>query len=464
MAKSAPLLDVPEEISVEGLATGVPPAQQQDRRPMYLGESVEVTIASEAGKIDAVVTEISCFGFAARPTSGGLDAGDYLSPGGTVKVVLSYRERSLTTFPAVVKSVTPLTLPGEPPIPSVSVEFVWDKAQINPVANVRKWYTCSDLFPVVAYCDDPFFFQEKSYFRVQKISRKGLWVSASARNKSLIPNLCLAISLQLPSLQPTTIAARVVYVENSERPNRINLILHFLDISDENISLLGEYLLLSGAAKTEELTKENFLIQRIRAPMDFRYATDPAEIERILRMRCAFHKKTAIPAVFSKDEMEQYTDGFDRNARQVFFVVASEPVAAVRVFFPGKELSRSELHEVSINFPLWLRHNQFVEASRLVWALHFKEKDFLLFVIRHLVRIAIETGHQYLVVHIPLTLSQVFKTLGFESVPVEYRQKPPRSSHADPQEVVILDVKGAMNRMPTISEKNWAIFYAPLLK
>lgn len=442
-------------------AASQPPPANDDRRPMYLGEGVTATIATEVATLPALVTEISCFGMALRPT-GEQDADLLLNAGKAVRVALHYRDRALSAFPAVVASISPISLPGEPPIPKISLEFLWDRDSVDLGSNQRTWYTCSDLFPVVAFCGDPFFFQEKIFLRVQRISRRGLWAHASARNKSLIPNITLPLTVQLPSITSTTLPARVVYVEQSSRQNRINLMLQFVDISEENSSLLGEYLLLSGAARSEQLTAEDFQIQRIRSPLDLRYASSGLDFERLLRLRHAFANQTPVPDSLPKEEMDKHLDGFDRCARQLYFVIASEVMAAVRVAFPDGDLTCSELHEISTNFPYWLRNNPFMEASRLVWSLKYKEKDFLLHVLRHLVRIAIETSHNYLVCHIPPALSQVFRSLGFEPLPVEYRPKLPRSSHAQKQEVVVLDVRAAMNRMSSISDRNWEIFYAPL--
>lgn len=432
-------------------------SSKHSRRPRYLGKTLQVVLGKKTEVFTCQVLELSSFSMALRSSS---QHGKLVTPRMEATVRVHEHDVELCSFQGVIAQVDQSANGAA----RIVVEYAWAKSVRSDWEHGLVWYDCSDIFPVAAFCEDPFFFGERIFLRVQKISRDGLFLIGSARNKSFMPNLTLLLTVQLPGVVTTTIPVRVVHVQEIDGGNRFEVITSFSRLNPLTSALLAEYLLLTGSAKKADLDAQNLNVRRIRTLLEFRFVANSRDMERVLRLRRSMATGVSCEAPGTLDELRSYTDGFDGSSRQAFVVMSSDVVAAVRILFPGKQLDGSELHEIVIDFPTWLRHNRFVEASRFVWSGDIRERDVFLFALRSVARITLETEHRYLVVHVPASMTAICRELGFEELRVQYRSQLPKCSHQGTEKpaVLWLDLHQALGRTAFTASRLWEIFYSQL--
>lgn len=429
------------------------------RRPRYLGRTLQILLECDQRQYTFQLHDLSCYALGAKRPQPAPAEEFPLENGTEVGVWIRDKDIEVAAFRGRVGAVERTGA-----LERVDINYLWSDEERMTLLKEARWYPCSDIVPVAAWTEDPFFFEEKIFFRLHKISRLGLWLVASGRNKSFMPGLVVPVTVQLPGVATTAIPVRLAHIGAACTKDRLEILARFERPNGLNNALLAEYLLLTGAARKRELDEQGLAVRRTRSLLEIRFVSTSREMERILRLRRSAATGAPPQSEATIEELRDFADSFDKHSRQAFAVMASELVGAARVIFPGRVLEHSELHEISINFPTWLRNNRFVEISRFILGPEVDKRNVFLFLLRHAARITLETGHSHLVAHVPPEVASVCTELGFELLKVEYRDILPNSEHRNLKKPLVfwLDINVALTRTNFSASRIWEIFYGNL--
>jgi GNAT superfamily N-acetyltransferase len=355
--------------------------RSRPRRRIYLGEGLTFELS---GRIEAEAIDL---------TSGGL--GLVLRPitevpavGETVRVRYTGRGASGETQDAVVRHVG--SLRGRP---RLGLALVHDA----PV-DEQRWPA---TLPACASAACPWFFQETLRFRIGAVGRAGITLRGTA---PLPPRARLDLDLHLADIGIEQARGRVETVRGDE-----------IDVAwiDPPPRLLSRFLLAGDETLTPAILRAGGLpVGSVAGEVSYEYAASSGELREILALRLRAHQAEGHLARGTAADLRSPFDGHSRHLACRF---GGRIVGYVRVIFVDGDPARSQYvswggHEV----PQWLWDAGFVEAGAGAVHPDFQRAGLFVPLMQHAYRVAVQSGHRYVLGACDDELLGMYREMGFE--------------------------------------------------
>src|SRR3954447_632373 len=355
-------------------------SRSRPRRRVYLGEG----LTFELGRIEAEAIDL---------TSGGL--GLVLRPiaevpaiGDTVSVRHTGPGASGEAQAAIVRHVGALRGHAR-----VGLSLVHDAP-----GDDRRWPTA---LPACASAVWPWFFEETLRFRIAAAGGEGITLRGSA---PLPPRAQLDLDLHLADIGIERARGRVRAVRGDE-----------IDLTwiDPPPRLLSRFLLAGDDALTPaELRAGGLPVGSLAGEVSYEYAATAGELREILALRLRAHQAEGH---LERGTAADLRSPFDAHSRHLTCRFGGRIVGYVRVIFVDGEPERSQYvswggHEV----PRWLWDAGFVEAGAGAVHPDFQRAGLFVPLMQHAYRVAVQSGHRYVLGACDDDLLGMYRQMGFE--------------------------------------------------
>jgi GNAT superfamily N-acetyltransferase len=366
--------------------------RSRPRRRIYLGEGLTFELA---GRIEAEGIDLTSggFGLLLRPISEVPKVGD------TVRVRYTGRGASGETQDAIVRHVG--TLRG---LPRVGLSLVHDAPD-----EERRWPA---LLEACASARCPWFFGETLRFRIAAAGATGITLRGT---EPLPPRAQLDLDLHLADIGIERARGRVRAVRGEE-----------IDVAwiDPPPRLLARFLLAGDETLSPAALRAGGLpVGNVAAEVSYGYAGSPQELREILALRLRAHQAEGH---LNRGTAADLRSPFDSHSRHLTCRLGGRIVGYVRVIFVDGDPARSQYvswggHEL----PRWLWDAGFVEAGAGAVHPDFQRAGLFVPLMQHAYRVAVQSGHRYVLGACDDGLLGMYREMGFEHL--EERIVEPRS-------------------------------------
>jgi GNAT superfamily N-acetyltransferase len=358
-----------------------PDCRTRPRRRVYLGEGLTFELA---GRIEAEAIDLTSggLGLVLRPIT------EVPSVGETVRVRYTGRGASGDAQDAVVRHVG--SLRGRP---RVGVSLVHDAP-----GDDKRWPTA---LPACASAACPWFFQETLRFRLAAAGAAGATLRGTV---PLPPRAQLDLDLHLADIGIERARGRVRSVHGDE-----------IDVAwiDPPPRLLSRFLLAGDEGLTpSELRAGGLPVGSVAAEVSYEYAAEAGELREILALRLRAHQAEGH---LTRGTAADLRSPFDGHSRHLTCRFGGRIVGYVRVIFVDGDPERSQYvswggHEV----PKWLWDAGFVEAGAGAVHPDFQRAGLFVPLMQHAYRVAVQSGHRYVLGACDDELLGMYREMGFE--------------------------------------------------
>lgn len=392
--------------------------RESSRRALYLGEGFPVSIKLKTGAdLVGETVSLSIGGMAiAVPEakfSNQIAVGEEVElvcqlPGYkaiTVKARLANRFNTIQSRVAVVR---------------LGFEYVQEKRGEAPNLETRrsKRMSCSSFFSPSAYAEHPLFFNEHLHFQIGVISRFGLGLISSARNRAFVIGMPLKLKVLLPmqgEFQVDVVVRNLT--PSATEKDKIVIGVEFEKLNRNFMPALSEYLISFTSTTLEDLRNADFEIGGIEKGLSFQYPESESDWQEVLELRFKAYK--AAGKFGSAKSPQDMVDEYDSYARQLICKNNGKVIACLRVVFVNGDLKRSEHARLGIKIPEFLGAN-FVEVSRAATDPAYRGSDVFVNLVSHSARITYQAGCRYLVLNCNANMWPTYQKAGCKKTGVQF--------------------------------------------
>ena len=396
-----------------------------ERRSVYLGEGLTFEVRSDGCQLEAEAIDLTPegLGVALVDPSG--------IPGVGEVVTVRYTGRGATgaTQDAVVRHVSCLRS-GERWLPRIGLSLV---AGDERAAGVR--FACPETLPAFAAAASPWFHRERLHFRIIEVGAGGMTVRATQPNAPLLAGMELDFDAHLAYIGVERARGRVTSVRRGE------IDVAWVDPSRALLKALAEYLLVGeGDLTPATLRAGGLAVGSVERAVSYDYAASCDDFDEILELRLRAHQAEGHLESASIDDMRS---PFDAHARHLTCRFDGRIVGYVRVIFVDGTPARSQYvtlggHEV----PQWLWDAGFVEAGAGAIDPDFQRAGLFVPLMAHSVRVAVQSGHRYVLGACDDGLLGMYREMGFEVL--EERTCEPKPGWRFRSHLIYLDAERLM--------------------
>jgi hypothetical protein len=409
---SAPLLAV---------AADAADSRAARRRPVYLGEGLTFELRHGAAVLATEAIDLSPEGLglavveapAALPGLGDAVSVRYSGPGA-----------SGSCQDAVVRHTGALRSGGRV-LPRIGLELVTEPAP--PSSHVSP-----DALPAFADAGCPWFLAERLRFRVAAIDAGGMTVQALDPGAPLIAGAELDFALHLPLVGVEPARARLT------RVGRGALRADWVEPSRALLRAISRYLLAADATLTPAaLRAAGLVVGGIEQAFTYDCVSAPADMREILALRLLAHQAEGHLGGATIEDMRS---PYDAHSRHLTCRFGGLIVGYVRAIFVDGDPARSQYvsmggHEV----PQWLWDAGFLEAGAGAMHPDFQRGGLYVPLMQHAYRVAVQSGHRYMLGACPGELLTMYGEMGFEVL--EERLVNPKPGWSFRSHLLVADVE-----------------------
>ena len=382
-----------------------------DRRRVYVGEGLSLQIETETAWLQAEAIDLTHEGLGVAV----LLATDVMMPavGEVVTVRYAGRGASGERQQAVVRHVGGLQT-GRGMLPRIGLSLVADTTRVADVDRREgARYPCPEGLAAFAAAACPWFFGETLHFRIVQLGAGGMTLRTTQPYPPLPPRAELDLELHLACIAHARGRARLTSVRRDDANGALEVGAAWIDPPRELLSALSRYLLAGDPQLTPAALRLGGLpVRGVEQVVTYDYATSPADYEEILALRLHAH------------QAEGHLDGttaadlrspFDAHSRHLTCRFGGRIVAYARAIFVDGDPARSQYvslggHEV----PQWLWDAGFVEGGAGATHPDFQRAGLYVPLMQHLFRVAVQSGHRFVLGACPDELVGMYGDMGFD--------------------------------------------------
>lgn len=276
-------------------------------------------------------------------------------------------------------------------------------------------YAPTGVAPSAARYDDSVF------FRVVDVSRLGMRIETSLRNKLLVPGLELEATCTFPVHGQVNLDLRVVQVRVVRRREKLVLSVGvcYRAPSPGALETIGQYLLQFGSGATvSELRAAGFRIPASSRALDFGAVRSADEYEEVLRLRRLAYVHARKLSEETKDA--DMADGFDRRSRILVVRHRGRAVATSRLMFPERGADRLNHEELMVLPPGLPPRDQLVEVFKTCTHPAYRGSDLFSKLLQHVGLTIVQSGRRYALMSATDGLARVYERFGFQRLGATY--------------------------------------------
>ena len=381
------------------------------RRRVYLGEGLRFDIECRDAWLQAEAVDLTHQGLGVAV----LLATDVMMPavGEVVSVRYTGRGGSGDRQQAVVRYVGSLQT-GRGTLPRLGLSLVPETTRVADVdrrEGVR--YPCPDALPAFAAAACPWFFRETLHFRIVAVGAGGMTLRTTHAHVPLLPRAELDFELHLASIAVENGCGRLTSVRRDEAGGGFDVGVAWVDPPRELLNGLSRYLLAGDETLTPATLRAGRLpVRGVERAVTYDYATSDADYEEILALRLHAHQAEGH---LDSASIADLRSRFDAHSRHLTCRFGGRIVGYLRVIFVDRDPARSQYvslggHEV----PQWLWDAGFVEGGAGATHPDFQRAGLYVPLMQHFFRVAVQSGHRYVVGACPDELLGMYCDMGFE--------------------------------------------------
>lgn len=284
-------------------------------------------------------------------------------------------------------------------------------------------WTCWPDYTPTATCPTPGVINDHVTFKVKDISRKGMQLTCSLRNKLLVPGMSLNLTANfgVDGVFHTNVLVRRVGFASESGRDRLSVGVSFEEFTPRMRSIVGQYLIqFAENTSLASLSADGLWPVSVSNAVNFSYLTTKQEFERVKQLRKLAHEADAnLNQDVTIDDMG---DRFDSSARIIIGTHHDgHMVCTARVLFnTGDEpLEHEELVELPPGLP---RKTEMVEISRLAIHPEYRHGDLLVGLFEFMTITSVHE-RRYVLMSCLERMIPFFSRVGFSSLDVSYKSK-----------------------------------------
>lgn len=299
---------------------------------------------------------------------------------------------------------------------------------------------CPPFFLPSAFCDDPFFFEERIHFQVTGFSPRGMRLVCSARNKSVIVGVGLRLTLFLPMIGTFEIPVRAGVARAIVGDDKYVLDATFTSEEAPFLENVSRYLIFTGAVSSvEALLSKGFPVRSVERFLQFVVVATPEDREH---------------ARFFRGETPE-----DPNGRLVLCRLGKDALGAGQIAFVKGNGPLGAVEQGVARLPTRLREEGYAEVSWACGANNPHIPDAFMHFVKNFARMVLEAGVRTMVTTCQRDAWPVYRALGFEALEAEFL---PGAANKETALVVGLDVPGVIRGTTKVHRSVWTRLYKPV--
>lgn len=371
--------------------------RESQRRALYLGEGFPVRIRKQnGGELRGETVCLSIGGMAIAVLE--KEYRDALVVGEEVELVCEVPGYKPFAVEAKVSNKN-TTTQSQKRVIRLGFEYVQEIRGSAPLVESRrsKRMNCTSFFTPNAYAEHPLFFNEHLHFQVAIISRFGMGLVTSARNRAFIVGMPLKLKVLLPMQGEFQVDVKVRNLTNLRTDkDKVLVGVEFENVHKNFLPALAEYLIAFTPTSLEDLRKAEFEIDGIEKGLAFKYVETEQDWQEVLELRFKAYK--AVGKFGSAKTAADMTDEYDNYARQLICKNNGKIIACLRIVFVNGDLRRSEHYRLGIKIPEYLG-THFTEASRAATDPEYRGSDVFVNLLRHSGRVTYQAGSRFMIMN-----------------------------------------------------------------
>lgn len=291
-------------------------------------------------------------------------------------------------------------------------------AQDEQRRSVR-WICSEDFYPTCV-APTPGRFNEYMYFQIRDISREGLQLKCSLRNKYLIPGTQLNLTASFPMIGNATVTAQVTRVGVTSERDKDYLVVgtEYLELASSARSVIGQYLLqFSNAETVSDLKDAGFFPSSLAKGTDFYFLKSEADYEAVLDLRLKAHKGAG--TIDQSLRPSDMSDRYDSSSRIIVGKHRDNIIASARVRFGS--LNEPMEHETYVDWPSNApRRDSIFEITRVCTDPDYRRQDLLAGLLRFIGTTCIQPQRPWCLISSTEGLAPFYEKIGLSQTGLTY--------------------------------------------
>ena len=268
-------------------------------------------------------------------------------------------------------------------------------------------FRCPDALPAFATAACPWFFRERAQFRILELGASGMTLRPARGAAPLLAGVDLDFDLHLALIGVERAIGRITCVQD----DRVEV--EWRDPPRALLKAISQYLLAADDSLTPTALRAGGLaVGSLGQTVTYDYAATSADFDEILALRLCAHQAEGH---LTDTSLTDLRSPFDAHARHLTCRFGGRIVGYVRVIFVDGDPARSQYvslggHEV----PQWLWDAGFVEAGAGAMHPDFQRAGLFVPLMAHAVRVAVQSGHRFVLGACDDGLLGMYREMGFE--------------------------------------------------
>jgi predicted GNAT family N-acyltransferase len=311
--------------------------------------------------------------------------------------------------------------------------------------GASRWL-CGEQFLPNGTAPNPARFNDFIYFTVIDISKNGMQLSTSLRNKFLVKGMILEANISFPMIGQLTVHLKITNARIRSNGGKEFLALgtSILDMDPETLQTIGQYLIQFGPkVSLSELRDAGFIPTSTESAVEFSFAKTAQEYREVLNLRkLAYADAGKISSEANSDEM---ADIFDSKSRILMARHMGEVVGSLRITFhsPDEDNEYDQFVTFPENFP---RRDELVVLSRICTHSKYRGSDLFYGLMRHCVLAVLQSKRRYILGGCTDSLLPLYQRVGFKSKGLRYEHA---TLNGVQEQIIMADVLGILSGRDT---------------
>lgn len=308
-----------------------------------------------------------------------------------------------------------------------------DEAELDDDAAEKRGasrWTCGAEFVPTGVAPNAVRYNDFVHFRIADISKSGMQLVTSLRNKFLIPGVSFEATVTFPTMGEARLGFRVVHTRVVQEGAKKYLGLGVTyDAGGRRAGeMIGQYLLQFGpGASLKDLRATGFEIVSSSRALEFGCVRSDEEYRDILELRrLAYVHAKKVSADVKDVEM---ADAFDARSRILYARYRGKMVASVRLMFP-RGASDALKHEEYLRLPETLpSRTDLVEVSKACTHPDFRGSDLFYSMMKQTALTTVQSGRKFVLMSCTDSLLPIYAKLGLRKFGAGYDHPSMRLRH-----------------------------------
>ncbi len=260
----------------------------------------------------------------------------------------------------------------------------------------RRWL-CGEEFLPTGIAPNPLRFGDFIHFRIKDLSKGGLRIFTSLRNRYIIPGMELTTTISFPMFGQAQVRVKVidVRVQSDRGKDFLSIGASLINPQRSLLSMIANYVLqFSPNTNIDDVKSDSLLPKTVADKVSYSYAKTKEDFEEVLKLRLVAYRQSG--KIDPNRTAEEMGDSFDTRSRILMARYRGKLVSTMRIMFHDSEDSLE--HERFAKIPDWFpRKDEFVEVTRFCIDPHWQGGDLIFGMMRQLFLVMAHAGRRYAV-------------------------------------------------------------------